>query len=463
MMVPRAKWVADRFRLEEMAFLLALLALGLAFFVSNAHLELAQDDIGWLNGQAPTVFDRYRHIPRFFFAALHTLFGPNALAALTMIFSFHIANALLVYSLCRTLLGSRVAAGAGASVFFVNPITLGTLTWISCFSYVLGTCLALVSLLAFWRSITEIKGRALMWRSVALASYAAALFCSHEVLLLPLLFLLMSWLHGAGARRQGAALFSVAIALGFLVQHFVYDFGQYGVETVRLFTPGFVSVLVSSVFSFGASLAVAYPLSFIVKPAELLRVSFAEPWRWMLTLLLLTAAILSHRESKAWRMWIFLALSFAVVITPYIIRLYLTPDSVSYHISYVLSGRVFYLPFVVLSLVLGQIVAKFSQRPSAGLVLGLLATGAYGHALLFLYDRTDFSGLQVLKGEGRDVLPSWTPYAPHQPVWLAGLLLVLIVVATLRLYLGGVRGPWRRSGAPTGDEPDLGGHGMPDP
>lgn len=59
---------------------------------------------------------------------------------------------MLLGHLCRKLLNSQIAARVAALVFLVNPITLSTLTWISCFSYVLGTSLTLASLLAFWKS-----------------------------------------------------------------------------------------------------------------------------------------------------------------------------------------------------------------------------------------------------------------------------------------------------------------------
>jgi hypothetical protein len=439
-MVSAKKWFAGQFKPGTVAFLLVLFGLGLGFFAWNAHLELALDDIGWLNGEAPTVFDRYRYIPRFLFTSFHALVGPNAVAALTMIFTVHVINTLLVYRLCQKLLGSLVAARTGAVVFFVNPITLATLTWISCFSYVVGTLLALVSLLAFWKSITESNDSPLLWWGVALACYVAALFCSHEVFFLPLIFLLLCWLRGTVEWKPGIALFSVALALAWLINRFVYDFEQYGVETMQLFTPGFFSALVSSVLSFGASLALAYPLSFAVKPTEFLRISFAEPLRWAITLLLLAVAILAYRRTRAWRIWMFLALSFAAVIAPYVIRLYLTPDSVSYHISGILSGRVFYLPFVIIAMVLGLVVGKLVRRANSGLALCLLITVAYLHAVLVLYDKTDFMGLQVLQGETQHLSPSWTPYADSQPVWLIGLLLVTLVTVTCRLLAEHAKG-----------------------
>jgi len=146
-----------------------LFLLGLGFFVHNAHLQLAADDIGWLRGEAPTVFDQYRTIPRFFFVSLYALFGPSPVAALAMIFLFHFANSLLVGCLCQKLLNSQIATKVANFVFLINPITLTTLTWISCFSYVLGTSLALTSLLAAWKGSAEDTDKPLRWWLIALA------------------------------------------------------------------------------------------------------------------------------------------------------------------------------------------------------------------------------------------------------------------------------------------------------
>jgi hypothetical protein len=330
--------------------LLLLLFFGFVFFARNVHLQLAPDDLGWLRGEAPTIFDQYRHIPRIFFVSLYALFGPNPIVALTIVFLFHSANSLMVYCLCQKLLTNQIAARVAAFVFLINPITLSTLTWISCFSYVQGTSLALLSLLAFWKSNAEGTERRLLWAIIALVCYGAGLFASHELFFLPVLFLLLSWLWGDASRRRGVMLFAVAMILAVLVNFFVYDFGHYGVETARLFSLGFISAFTSSALSFGLSLALAYPVSFLVKTMGFLRVSFTEPLRWGMTLILLACGILFYKPGRAWRLRLVLLLSFVAFITPYIIRLYLTPDSVNYHISYVLSGRVFYLPFTIIAL-----------------------------------------------------------------------------------------------------------------
>ena len=415
-------------------FFLLVLLCGLVWFARNAHLQLASDDIGWLRGEAPTVFDQYRLIPRLFFAELYAQFGPSPVAALAMIFFFHLANTALVYSLCQKLLDNRTAAGVAAAVFMINPITLATLTWISCFSYVLGTSLALLSLLAFCKS--KDTERRLPWYTFALLSYGLGLFCSHEVLFLPVLFLLFSWLWQDVSRKGVVVLSGTAMALGASVNFFFYSFDRYGVETTRLFSLGFISAFTSSALSFGLTLALAYPLSFFAKPMGFLQFCFAELPRWGITLALLACGILLWKPDKAWRVRSALVLSFVVLITPYIIRLYLVPPGVNYHTSYVLSGRVFYLPFVILACLWGKLVARFQESARAyrlAWALPAASLAAYAYALLILYDKTDFMGLQVVHGLSQAMPPAWTPYRDSQPAWIVGAGLVIIAAAGIRL------------------------------
>lgn len=453
-------WSPGKQRRDRIFLLLLFLLFGLVFFVRNVHLQLASDDIVWLRGEAPTVFDQYRYIPRFFFVSLYALFGPNAIAALTMIFLLHLANSWLVGRLCQKLLNSPIATTVAALVFMINPITLSTLTWISCFSYVLGTSLALTSLLAVWKGSAEDTDKPLFWWIIALACYGAGLFCSHEVFFLPVLFLLFGWefsrkvsednttsrLRESASHKRGVILFAVAMAFALLVNLLVYDFGRYGVETNRLLSPGFISAFTSSALSFGLSLGLAYPLSFFAKTVGFLRICFSEPLRWGMTLVLLAGGILFYKPNKTWRLRLVLALSFAALITPYIIRLYLMPDKVNYHISYVLSGRVYYLSFTIIALIWGGIVAKFYEdhvREHKLIWLWpVLSVAAYFHALLALYDRTDFMGLEVLHGSSQSFPPPWTPYAHNQPAWSVGSALVIIALVAIRFVaekLEGVR------------------------
>jgi hypothetical protein len=418
---------------RDAAIVLMLFLLGFVFFVRLAHLQLATDDIAWLHGQAPTVFDQYRMIPRLFFVVLYAVAGPNALAALILIFAFHCLNTLLVYTITNQVLTDRTAALVAAGVFLINPITLSTLTWISCFSYVLGTCLALLALLAFWRATGHSTNRGLLI-TLALICFGAGLFCTHEIFFLPIVFGILAWYQRQP--RTGAALLAAGMAASLLVNTFVYDFGRYGVDASQLISSDFALAYISSVQSSGMALILAYPLSFLIRTLDFLRICFIEPVRWGMTVLLVATYVRLYRNTKAWRLHLALSIAFAALITPYIIRLYLTPDTVNYDISYALSGRVFYLPFVIIALLLGQLVSAawlFLRQHRWGWLGWLVPLFAYSHALWF-YNRNDFLGLNVaLQALPEPVPPRWNPYANQEPAWFLFLALVILLLVALRV------------------------------
>ena len=420
---------------RDWGFLLLLLLLGLVFFVRNANLRIASDDAAWLQGQAPTVFDQYRKIPRLFFVSLHTLFGPSAVAALSMIFFFHALNGVLVYHLGRELLEDRIAALIATAVFLINPITLGTLTWISCFSYVLGTTLALLALLAFLQGVRWPARVRFLWLVLGLICFGAGLFCTHEIFFLSLVFLVLSWLRGQ--TTWGAALCAVAMVLALMVNHLVYGFDRYGIETLRLFDLDFALAYASSGMASGAALSLAYPLSFFARPLDFLRISFDEPIRWGLTAIILAVGVALYRNNRVWRLRLALVLAFLGLITPYIIRLYLTPGLVNFHVSYLLSGRVFYLPFAILALPFGHLISRLYralQDRSWAWILFLPPLLAFAHALS-LYDRNDFLGLNVIRGVSLQMPPPWNPFTVQHPGWLLLPSLAVILAVTVRLCI----------------------------
>jgi len=413
-----------------------ILILGFIFFAHNAHLQLATDDIGWLRGETPTVFDQYRLIPRFFFVSVYALFGSSPAAALAMIFFFHTLNTILVYELAGKMLESPAASNAAAFVFAVNPLTLSTITWISCFSYVLGATLALLSLASFWKG--QNSPRYWEWWACAVFFYGMGLFCSHEIFFLPALFPMLGWQSGKAWLKRGLVLFAIAMSLGLIVNFFFYDFGRYGVESAQLFSLHFTSAFASSALSFGLSLGLAYPVSFFVHPMAFLQFSFTEAVRWGLTLTLLASGIILYRPTPSWRTWLVLAFSCAALFTPYIIRFGLMPPGINYDLSYVLSGRVFYLPFILIALMWSKLSVDFYEKYLIGYpwgrFLSVLPLGAYLYALLFLYKPVDFMGLAVIRESSQNFPPAWNPYLGDHPVWLASLAL-LIMVAGARLVL----------------------------
>jgi hypothetical protein len=424
---------------RERWVLLILFVLGLVFFADHANLQLASDDMAWLQGEAPTVFDQYRMIPRLFFVSLHAIFGPSAIAALVTMAVFHSLNAVLVFCLGRALLEDSLAAMAAVAVFLINPVTLGALTWISCLSYVQGTTLALLALWAFCRGGESYGRGRLLWSGTSLICFGAGLFCSHEILFLPAVYLVVGWLRRDV--RLGVALCIFGGALALAVNRWVYGFGRYGIEASRLFSLDFMLAYVSSSLSSGLALGLAYPLSFFVKPQEFLRVCFSEPLRWVLTATLLGAGIVLYRNNKAWRLNLALLVFFLACISPYIIRLYLTPETVNFHISYVLSGRVFYLPFAMVALALGRLALGL-YRPIQGRrwawPVWIVPLLAYGHALR-LYDRADFLGLNVASGLAQQMPPRWNPYTSQQPAWLLLASLVAVLAVVIRHQARGAR------------------------
>ena len=189
----------------------------------------------------------------------------------------------------------------------------------------------------------------------------------------------------------------------------------------------------------GVSLGAAYLVSFFVFPESFLQFVFSEPVRWGITLLLLTGALFLHKPDKGWRNWLSLALSFVALITPFILRLYLMPSSVNYDISYVLSGRVFYLSFVFIAIVGGALIAKVfrgsANNPRLRLLFQALPVPVYLFALFFLYSPKDFMGLSVLSGAGQNFPRPWNPYDENQPVWLASLLIVPLVAYMRQVFV----------------------------
>jgi hypothetical protein len=421
-----------------------LLVMGFVFYARFTYSKLAPDDVMWYQGRAATVFDQYRVLPLECFRLLNVLFGRSIIAAQGMIFLFHTLNAILVYHLGQRLLSSVIAGRVAAVIFFINPVTLGALTWISCFSYIIGASFALVALLAFARTISPGTTRPNVWSALAVGSYTVGLFCTHEIFLLPAGFVLLGWLHDPRAARRGWALLALSMAAAIPVYLFFYHFDRYGIESSNMLSAGFIAALASSGLSLGASLLTAYPLSFGIKTYDFLKASFDESTRWLLTGAILIALAARYRASRRGRLPVVLALLFGALIAPYISRLYLMSGAINYHPSYMLGGRVFYVPFIAVALLGGYLVREFGGGVARDLVrdpgfrLGVLvsAGGLYLHALFVLYDRVDFMGLAVTKNPLPFAPPPWNPYANDHILWLVGAALAaaLLLAASLVLH-----------------------------
>ncbi|HEX3049679.1 MAG TPA: hypothetical protein VHP83_03410 [Aggregatilineaceae bacterium] len=411
-------------------FWISLLILGGIFYARFTYNKLAPDDVMWYQGQAATVFDQYRVIPLACFRLLNVLFGPSVLAAQGMIFLFHTLNAVLVYHLSRSLLANEIAGRISAAVFFINPVTLGALTWISCFSYIIGTTFALGALLAFVQANAPNISRPYLWSITAVGCYTVGLFCSHELFLLPITFLLIGWLYSSRAAQRGLILSVISMLIAAPVYLFFYNFDRYGIESGNMLSLGFVSALVSSGLSLNVSLLVAYPFSFEIKTYDFLKACFSETTRWLLALVVLSAIAVSYRLNRRWRLLTVLVLMLGALSVPYVSRLYLMSGAINYHPSYMLGGRVFYIPFIAVSLLVGFFLYSLMSNPGFKLGLLVMAAAYYIHAMFFLYTPTDFMGLAVSKSPLSFAPPPWNPYADDHIMWLvgAGLGVMLLLI-----------------------------------
>jgi len=94
---------------------------------------------------------------------------------------------------------------------------------------------------------------------------------------------------------------------------------------------------------------------------------------------------------------------------PYIARLYLTPPSSHFDLTYLVGGRVLYFPFTIVALGLAGSKIPF---PAIWLL-------AYANALR-IYSPADFMSLSIVQGHPAGSTP-WLPFANNQYVWFAAL------------------------------------------
>lgn len=418
---------------DKIILALILVAAGI-FLIRFAHFQLASDDLDWLAGRTPTEFDQYRILPRLSFQALNLFFGASPAAALVMIFLFHAINTLLVYLLSLKLSPHHSAGWIAAATFAINPITLSTLTWFSCFSYIQGTTFGLASTLCF---IQELQSeRKFTWPILTFATYLASLFCSHELLFLPLIYLSISILRAEKTRAGTLGVFVLSAFCGVVVNQYHYRFHELSVSTGSLFDLAFLAAFLSSFLSYPLSLGILYPMSFFFNPMNLLQIGFSEPARWWLTVFCGVAIVL-HFDRRSWRRVLAALLALSAVILPYILRLYLMPSNVLYSHEYVLSGRVFYLPFTLLAVGWGLAIKKVASTNNRWLaVVAACFVIAWFVAMIFTYQPSDFLGLSVWKqAEDASTGPvkSWNPLQPSSINGLWWVILAAVATAGLRL------------------------------
>lgn len=420
--------------IERILFWGFIVLLSAWLFLSNTSNQLGSDDMKWITGSVPTVYDTYRVVPFAIFANLVNVFGSNLVAVYTMMFIFHMLNAVLLYRVSYDFLENELASTITTIIFLINPVTLGTLTWISCFSYVLGLTFGLLVLLGGWQYLrANLPKQRLFWSLFVIITYIAGLFSAHILLFLPAIFLPLAWLHEKDVWQRGLFLAVTGLVVGFLIYTNLYYFRAYAPENDALLSGNFLTAYVSSNLALLPMLMLAYLLSFIGDTLGFLMLTFEEPLRWGFGLLMLGGIGLYIQFQKNSRRLLTILALFVLLITPYIIRLYLSSDFINYHPSYMLTGRVFYIPFIAVAMLIGHLSATLLEKRKTTIIA--LATF---FAAMFIYLMTigsnaaRFQGLTVVRGVAAEMPPSWTPFTNEHPILLISIFLLVFIVLSYR-------------------------------
>lgn len=431
------------FRDAHANIIYVVLFLGSLFFVLCAGFELAHDDVLWLQGRFPAPDDCYRMAPMACLSLLGTVFGLAPMPLYLFVFGIHLVNSWLVCQLARKLTGHRSAGLAAFSVFLVNPLTFQVLAWPSSLSYELGTTCALTALLCWHRAATcPVSRSAVWWLTATAISYGTGLMSSHDTVVTPLLM----GTTVLCARKKIAlpeATFILALLLsGTIVSASLYPFVAQYHTLDQLLSLDFATDFLSAVASFPITLVLAYPFAFFIEPECFLPGCLAnETLRWIMTLVVLGVTLLPCHPRSLRNLTGLLTVSCAVVITPHLIRLYLTPPAAHYAPSYLVWGRVLYFPFSVLAIFIGHVYARTRSENRSGFpsrILVFLWIASVLHALLFLYGENSFPALMRSSTEpgsiASDTSP-WHPFDTTHTVWLTAVGLLILVFATVRFLL----------------------------
>ena len=157
---------------------------------------------------APTALEEMPAAPLTLFGfALNQILLPATPRWLHLVsLALHLANAVLVYLLCRRLLGpsvpERIAMLAGM-LFAVHPIAATSVSYLVGRSALQGTFFALFGAWCFLRSIDGPRVQYTAW-AIAIAAYTAAVGSDFRFLLLPILLVAMNRIQGNTQNRDEA-------------------------------------------------------------------------------------------------------------------------------------------------------------------------------------------------------------------------------------------------------------------
>ncbi|NDJ85440.1 MAG: hypothetical protein GYB66_06110 [Chloroflexi bacterium] len=407
---------------------------------SGSSAQLGSDDIHWIKGEPSTVYDNYRVLPRLLFRGLHAQTTGSVSAAYAMIFAFHLLNSFLVYHLAGRLLVGQHTPHIAAAVFLINPLTLGTLTWIASFSYVLGATCGLVTLLASWHALTATN-----WQRrsgcgmIGLVALVCGLLSSHVLLFLPLAFGLIAWIQPQ-ADRSGAALLTVmGLGISAVIYILHYDFVPTEISPAQSLSADFPATYSSSVLALLPMLGVAYILSFLGGDIDFMTSAFKAPLRWALAMLVATAiGAYGWQNRERTRRWLALLALFILLISPYILRLYMLSGFFNYHPSYMLGGRVFYIPFISVAMIIAAFCSQIIQQSTWRLGSLVLAFGLLFATWLVAVEQSNaYQGLTAVAGTPGPKPPTWAAFEESEGIW--PLVWGTTAIVWMTLYVVGMR------------------------
>jgi hypothetical protein len=204
------------------AFVALAAAAAYAAVASNAlvNARLEADEVGWLikawwyisGAIAPySSVDSAPTLPLFPFGlgAIQTLIGLDVTAARSAMIVVGVANAVVLFLLCRKLTGNVLTSTAAVLIFVGSPSTS--------FSFSTTSPIGIASLLhlgAIWLLVLSV-GRPALWRSLLLGAIFGALLLLSGEMAIPILALFVVFMAAVGKARwvQGAIVVAVVAVI----------------------------------------------------------------------------------------------------------------------------------------------------------------------------------------------------------------------------------------------------------
>jgi Dolichyl-phosphate-mannose-protein mannosyltransferase len=192
--------VLHRFTLLVASILILVLVITFAYLPILRTGFTVVDDYAWLNSTMPQplgpflirVFDpaqnnaaAYRPMFQGFFFLVHRLFGLDASGFHSVSLLLHIANAVLLYGITKSITHQQMTGLLGALLFAVYPIYGNSVFWIADYDELLA---AFFYLFALWLWIGQLNKPNRLWYAATILCAACALLSKQSAItLLPLM------------------------------------------------------------------------------------------------------------------------------------------------------------------------------------------------------------------------------------------------------------------------------------